>query len=179
MFPVERRIRGGEVLVIREATAADAAALLVHANALAEESEFIALGPGELNLTEAQEAEFLSARHTVDNAVFLVGVLDGGVVGSIDFAGGRRSRIQHTGELGMGVRKAHWRKGIGAALLGAFLRWARANAAITKVNLRVRSDNVAAIALYERAGFGREGTIRKAMLIRGQYYDNDCMGLDV
>lgn len=46
------------------------------------------------------------------------------------------------------------RKGIGRALVGALLGYARANA-VVKLLLEVRASNSAAIALYESAGFQR------------------------
>jgi RimJ/RimL family protein N-acetyltransferase len=49
--------------------------------------------------------------------------------------------------------------------------------AVTKINLRVRSDNVRAIALYERKGFEREGLLRRGMRVDDVYYDLLAMGL--
>jgi len=64
-------------------------------------------------------------------------------------------------------------------MLDALLDWARGTQIITKVNLRVRTDNVRAIALYLRKGFALEGTIRQAIQIDGTYYDHHWMGLEL
>jgi RimJ/RimL family protein N-acetyltransferase len=50
---------------------------------------------------------------------------------------------------------------------------------ITKIDLRVRTDNQRAIELYQRKGFTIEGTIRKAIWIDGRYYDHYWMGLEL
>ena len=60
--------------------------------------------------------------------------------------------MQHAGEFGMSVRKRHWNKGIGQALLAAFLTWCRNSGAIRKVNLRVWVDNLSLIHIS--AGLG-------------------------
>ena len=43
----------------------------------------------------------------------------------------------------------------------------------------VRADHRRAIDLYTRKGFVREGTIRKAILLRGTYFDLDWMGREL
>ena len=57
------------------------------------------------------------------------------------------------------------------------IEWAKTSGVVTKINLRVRTDNPRAIALYERKGFTFEGTIRRELLIDGVYYDHHLMGL--
>jgi RimJ/RimL family protein N-acetyltransferase len=50
---------------------------------------------------------------------------------------------------------------------------------VKKINLRVRTDNQRAIRLYERKGFGIEGTSRKEILLDGSYFDHHWMGLEL
>lgn len=61
----------------------------------------------------------------------------------------------------IGVEPEHQGKGVGTALLTALL--ARADELAAPVFLEVRTDNVAAITLYERHGFERVG-------LRKRYY---------
>jgi len=49
------RLNDGRVLVIREAAAEDARALLTYVEAVSGESDFLSFGPGEFELTEAEE----------------------------------------------------------------------------------------------------------------------------
>lgn len=44
-----------------------------------------------------------------------------------------------------------------------------------KLTLRVLSTNRAAISLYERLGFTREGDLREEFLINGSYVDDILM----
>ena len=66
----------------------------------------------------------------------------------------------HVGTLSIVVADG-WRDvGIGSALVGAAQRWAREQG-LLKVALAVFPDNDRAIAVYEHAGFVREGLRRK------------------
>ena len=84
--------------------------------------------------------------------------------------------MRHVGELGMSVVKAYWGQGVGSLLLDTLLSWARQTDIVRKINLRVRSDNGRAVALYERKGFVVEGTLTKEMFVDGEYYDLLAMG---
>ena len=64
-------------------------------------------------------------------------------------------------------------------MLDALIDWARGTGIMTKINLRVRTDNQRALALYERKGFVIEGRIRKQILLEGKYYDRHWMGLEL
>ncbi len=57
------RLKDGRHLLIREAVPEDAPALLEFCEAVSHESNFLSFGPGEFDMTVAQEEEFLrSAR---------------------------------------------------------------------------------------------------------------------
>jgi RimJ/RimL family protein N-acetyltransferase len=133
--------------------------------------------PGELQMTPEQEAAYFQECIDAENKVFLLAVVDDTVVGACGFEGGRRQRTQHAGEFGMSVRKSDWGQGIGRLLVETLLSWARSTTVVRKVNLRVRTDNPRAIALYERCGFVLEGTQRQEMHVGDEFHDLHCMGL--
>ncbi|MFC1975012.1 GNAT family N-acetyltransferase [Chloroflexota bacterium] len=82
-------------------------------------------------------------------------------------------------EIGISVQKQYWGLGIGALMLDRLIEWARDTQIVTKINLRVRTDNQRAILLYEGKGFIKEGTIRKEIRLAGQYFDHYWMGLEL
>ena len=95
----------------------------------------------------------------------------GAILGQVGISGSGRM------EIGMWVRKDRRGEGIGTALLKAALDHARAHDAY-KISLEVWPHNTAAIALYERFGFRREGYLRKHWRRRnGELWDSVVMGL--
>ena len=76
--------------------------------------------------------------------------------------------------VGLGVLEAHWRQGIGGALLAAAEAWAQEHD-IHRIELTVRTTNVHAIRVYERAGFEREGLKRHAQRMADEYIDEYLM----
>jgi RimJ/RimL family protein N-acetyltransferase len=89
-------------------------------------------------------------------AVFVAEAEDGSIVGRLSLARDQHPASRHVADLGLMVARSHRRQGIGSALLGAAVEWAREND-VRKLELHVFTYNEAAIKLYERFGFEREG----------------------
>ena len=172
-------LNNGNVLLIREAAAEDARAVLEYVEAVSGESDFLSFGPGEFELTEAEEADYLRTCRDSENQIFILGLIEGEIVASLVFSAGSRPRVRHSGEFGMSVRKRFWGLGIGSLMLDTLIDWARGTQIVKKINLRVRTDNERAIGLYERKGFVREGTLRKQVFLNGTYFDHHWMGLEL
>lgn len=109
------------------------------------------------------------------NDHLLVAVLDGEVVGNAGLHR-QRGRRTHVGVLGMGVRDALQRRGIGTALMAAVVDLADNWLDLRRLELTVFSDNAAGIALYLRFGFVEEGVLRCYAYRAGQYADALAMG---
>ena len=100
----------------------------------------------------------------------LVAVLDGEVVGDAGLHR-QRGRRAHVGLLGMGVRDALQRRGIGTALLAAVIDLADNWLDLRRLELTVFVDNAAGIALYSRFGFVQEGRLAAYAYRDGRYVD--------
>ncbi|MEZ4319983.1 MAG: GNAT family N-acetyltransferase [Myxococcota bacterium] len=172
-------LRDGTVLVLRTAVPDDAEALLEHADAIARETVYTSYGPGEMGMTLDEERAFIERYARESGELFLVAEVDGEIVGSLTFAAGRRSRTCHGGEFGMAVRRAWWRRGIGAILLDALLAWGRAHPVVTRITLRVRCDNTPAMLLYATRGFEAEGRLVGDFVLEGVEYDHFAMAIRV
>jgi ribosomal protein S18 acetylase RimI-like enzyme len=117
---------------------------------------------------------FFSAGHPP--AAHLVAEVDGAVAGYV--------RVQPptplpenahvSGITGLAVAPGARGRGVASALLTAAGQYARERGA-RKLSLRVLSTNDAALRLYERLGFRREGTLREEFLIDGRYVDDVIM----
>lgn len=106
-----------------------------------------------------------------------VALVAGKVVGWCDAVPYQRPPgYRHRAVLGMGVAAAHRRRGIGEGLLRAVIAHAW-KAGLRRIDLDVRADNEAAIRLYEKTGFRREGTRVRALCVQGDYFDLVTMGL--
>jgi ribosomal protein S18 acetylase RimI-like enzyme len=106
----------------------------------------------------------------------LVAELDGSVVGYIRLkAPTRLPENAHVIQVqGIAVHPDARRHGAAASLLAAAERQLRERG-IRKLTLRVLSTNQAALRLYERHGFTREGTLLEEFRINGRYVDDVLM----
>ena len=179
MKPLQYQLANGRVLVIRQASGDDACVVLDYIERISSESDFLSIGPGEFELTEPEEADFLRQCRASSNQLYLLGLIDDTIVSTLVFSAGRRPRVRHSGEFNLSVRKPHWGLGIGSLMLDTLTAWARDTQIVKKINLRVRTDNERAIRLYERQGFVIEGTIRREILIDGSYFDHNWMGREL
>lgn len=73
--------------------------------------------------------------------------------------------------------KEHWGKGYGTAAVRSALDHAFADLNLTRVYLYVNCTNDAALRLYEKTGFRREGILRKHAYKSGEYLDVAVMGM--
>ena len=86
--------------------------------------------------------------------------------------------VSHVLRLDMCVHMGHWRRGYGEVLLRALLTWAYSAPAARKIELLVRSENTAAVALYRKVGFTEEGRLRGRVRLRsGRYVDDLSLAL--
>jgi RimJ/RimL family protein N-acetyltransferase len=164
--------RGGSPLGIklREATLADVDRLLELLVAVAGEGRWIGTeAPVDLERRRQRMVEDVEGA----SAIVLVAEAGGELVGEL----GLHLARYGVADLGMLVA-AGWRgRGVGSALLAEAVDRAR-KAGAHKIALQVWPHNAAAIALYERFGFEREGYLRRHYRRRsGELWDAIVMGL--
>ena len=156
-------------LEIREATLDDVEALIGYAAQLFAEDL-----PGVYRRgtpTVDEEIEFVCARIEPANSTLLLALADSEIIGLIDFVGNAHPEEAHAGVFGLSVSRERRGEGIGTALIEALLAWAPSHG-IARIEARAFSTNPGAIALYERMGFEREGSCRRAVM-------RDGVGIDV
>jgi RimJ/RimL family protein N-acetyltransferase len=173
------KLSSGETVIIRKGIKSDARAMLDYIHIIGEESDFLTFGEGEFDKTIEQEENFIDNISNQNNALLIVAEAEGKIVGNLNFSGGPRPRIAHTGEFGVSVLKEYWGQGIGTKLITYLTDWAKQSGAVRKINLRARHDNYTAIELYKKLGFVEEGVITRDFLIKGQFYDSISMGLNI
>lgn len=179
MDPREHELKDGRTLLIREAAPEDVRIVFDYLEQVSSETDFLTFGPGEFGHTVAEEEDHLRESRECDNRLYIIGLIADRLASVLTFSGGRRPRVRHSGEFGLSVRKQDWGLGVGSLMMEALIDWARAGGIVTKIDLRVRTDNRRAMALYRRAGFVIEGTLRSEILLDGKYFDLHWMGLEL
>jgi RimJ/RimL family protein N-acetyltransferase len=157
-------------IAVREATLADVDRVLPLLVAVAGEGRWIGTeAPVDLERRRQRMVEDIEGAR----AIILVAEADGELVGEL----GLHLARYGVADLGMLVA-AGWRgRGVGTALLAEAVERAR-KAGAHKIALQVWPHNAAAIALYERFGFEREGHLRRHYRRRsGELWDAIVMGL--
>lgn len=175
----EIQLKNGQTATIRELVPNDALDALAYLDLVTGETDFLAMGKGELDWPEEKEREFIENHRQADNKVLILAEIDGRIAGISGFTGDDRKRFRHQGEFGVSVLRQYWGLGLGTALTQSVLRWARASGVVRKLNLRVRVDNKRAVDLYRNLGFVREGFVTRQFVVAGKFYDAYLMGLGI
>jgi RimJ/RimL family protein N-acetyltransferase len=80
-------------------------------------------------------------------------------------------------EVGIGLLPEARGRGIGSAALDQLIEFAFVRRNLRRLHLEAIASNVAAIRVYEKAGFVEEGRQREHAWVRGAYEDIVRMGL--
>lgn len=152
---------------IREITVADSeqfSGLLIN---LARESDYTLLTDVEYQAGAASQAT--RTQQIIDSPAQQIYITEdqGEVVGFIAASQGAFQRNLHVCSLMIGVRSHCQGKGAGSGLMRAALDWAQ-SIGIERTELTVAEDNAAAIALYQKFGFEKEGIKRDAYRVDGK-----------
>ena len=140
---------------IRAAEPADAAQLVALASAVGAEPEGWLLADSRWR-SAAEERRYIRALRRHPDGVLIVAEDEGIVVGRLSIVRDPHPASAHVADLGLMVAASHRRRGIGRALLRAAEEWARGSR-VSKLELHVFPHNAPALALYEDAGYEREG----------------------
>ncbi len=173
----EYTLSDGQKILIRTAAEADAPTVKAMVETYISQNEGQVWEPGEFTPSLEEERAWIAGMLAHPAEILLVAEVRGVLVGNIDFHVGKRLRIAHQGEFGMGVLPAWRSRGVGALLIRRMLEWAAATPQLEKINLRVLANNARAIGLYEKLGFVREGLKRgEFKFADGSYVDEIHMG---
>ena len=156
-------------VVVRRGTLEDVEGLRRCLDYVARERRWLAF-------LEAPPLESVRAFFLQNSPIQFVADHRAGIVGWCDITPSQRDGFRHSGTLGMGLLPAFRSRGFGKRLLQETIDAAH-EVGLTRIELEVLASNEAAIALYERMGFGHEGRKQQARLIDGRSDDLICMAL--
>ena len=162
-------------VVIGKAGREDAAAMIDFLKTVGGETDNLTFGAEGLPITIEAEAAFIVSIENSFDDIMLLAKENGEIIGSASLNRMPR-RMSHIGDFSVSVLKKYWNKGVGRMLIDGILDFASENG-FEIINLQVRSDNKAAIHLYEKYGFKKIGTHPASFKINGEYIPFDYMYL--
>ena len=121
MQPHTHQLKNGQTLLIRQVEVEDTSAVMDFVYKISGESDFLTFGPGEFELTEAEEQEFIYKSLVSENQLFIFSSINNSIVALLHFSASPRPRIRHCGEIGLSVRKEYWGLGIGSIMLDTLI----------------------------------------------------------
>ena len=85
--------------------------------------------------------------------------------------------ISRTAEFGLLIgEKGQWRQGRGSEATYLITRHGFLQLNLRRITIFLTEDNTSALKCYERAGYRREGILREAVFLNGQYRNVVAMG---
>lgn len=134
----------------------------------AEPSNYSATLQGPLPSIELWESRLGQANAGV---ISLVAGQGEEILGHLGLHIEQNPRRKHVAHIGMAVKASARRQGVADALIRAAIDMAEQWQAISRIELTVFTDNLAALALYEKNGFIKEGQCKNYAFRNGQFAD--------
>ncbi len=155
----------------------DAAELIEYFKKVGAETDYLLMDSGGLLMTVEQEVRYLTEINS-KNGIYLIAENAEGKIVAVSNCDieDKTDRHLHVYTMGVSVLKEYWGRGIGYRMIEIMINMVREKGG-EKIQLYVRSDNVRAVSLYIKLGFEIDGTLRKAMKIGHEYYNEYIMSL--
>ena len=164
------QLKDGRCCCLRNASAADASAVLANFILTHGQTDFLTTYPEECTRTGEEESRILQAKAESEREIEIMAEVDGVIAGTAGIdALGRREKLLHRANFGISIDRCFWGLGIGRALLEACIECAR-KAGYEQLELEVVTENERAVELYKRAGFTEYGRNPKGFRSRSSGY---------
>ena len=131
------------------------------------------LSIGSLCISYKESEKAFIKRYAESECECMIAVFDGDkVVGNCNLNVKNRKKVRHRAELGIGLRKSHYRLGIGTMLITELSIIAR-NIGCTQFELTYVDGNCRAKGLYEKCGFVEVGRMPCGVRFEDGTYADD------
>ena len=117
------------------------------------------------------ELRLIADYHSSHNSILLIAEFNNEFIGNIDLTGSKRSKMSHTGMIGMGVKEEWRNQGLGRALIKSVIDWAKEKSDINIIWLDVYASNELGYNLYKNTGFQISGIIKNFFQEEDGYID--------
>lgn len=156
---------------LREAEVTDAKNILAYLKEVAQETHFLILEDLEVELSTYEKA-LAFTKESRGHLLLLAENEEAEILGMVNINGAEEKLRQHIGEVGISVKKIYWHQGLASLLLDEALYWWEEFSQLTRLELYVQSQNQAAIHLYEKFGFLREGCLKNGVQLGKNQFDD-------
>ena len=120
--------------------------------------------------TRRDALDFLDYAHMQEPECSFAIELKGEAIGGVGFLIGR-DIARMTAEMGYWLSEEYWGRGIATRVVAAVSDWALDNYQLTRVFAQAFAHNTASIRVLEKAGFVREGVMKKSAIKNGEVLD--------
>jgi len=174
--PIELIDKRNRTIVLRSVGVADAADLIEYLRITATETPFLLREPDEVKMTIGEEERFIQSRIDSERELMLVATINGKHVGSCSLMSvGSNTRYRHRCRVAIALYKEFCGVGIGTLMMRTILDVAK-RCGYEQAELEVVSSNTTAIAMYQKLGFVKCGTLPNNMkYVDGSYANADIM----
>ncbi|HWP22547.1 MAG TPA: GNAT family N-acetyltransferase [Candidatus Cryosericum sp.] len=176
----EYTLKDGRTLILRDPTLDDAEEMVDYLKVVGSETDFLLCDENGIDgLTLEGERDWITATLDAPNTRMFVGTVNGEIVLVCDVRAAARKRIAHVGGVAISIKRDYWRFGIGSIAMREMIDFAKSTGVLSTLSLEVREGNERAISLYKRFGFTEIGRHKARINVRGTYYDEILMDLDL
>lgn len=174
--PIKIKDKLNRTIILRNATADDAEDLIQYLKITTAETPYLIREPEEVTVTHEEEISFINNFLTSEKSLMLIATLNGKCIGNCCINPiGSYKRYAHRCEVAIALYQEFCGQGIGRVMLETVLQAAK-ELGFEQAELEVISDNKNAIALYEKLGFKKYGTLPNNMKYAdGTYTSADWM----
>ncbi|MCM3638114.1 GNAT family N-acetyltransferase [Sporosarcina luteola] len=160
-------------MITRQVQCTDASQLVQLIEEVERTSDTMLYEARERNLSGEQLRERIESFGT-DASTIIVAELKGSLVGYLMVIAGTAKRNKHSAYIVIGISEKYRGQGVGKALFTSLDKWAIENK-LHRLELTVMTTNTAAIVLYEKSGFSKEGVKKDSLFVNGKYVDEYYM----
>lgn len=176
----EYKLKDGRTLTLRDPAEADAPEMVDYLKVVGGETDFLLCDENGIEgLTVEGEIGWIRATLAAKNTKMFVGTIDGEIVLVCDVRAAARERVAHTAAVAISIKRSCWQVGVGSIAMQAMIDFAKSTDSLRLLSLEVRAGNERAIALYRRFGFVEVGRHKGRICVRGEYFDEILMDLDL
>ena len=176
----EHGLKDGRTLILRDPEVDDAERMLAYTKIVGGETDFLLMDENGIEgLTLEGERDWIRNTLAAPNTKMFLGFVGSELVLLCDVRAATRKRIAHVAGVAISVRRDYWSLGVGSLAMQAMIDFAKSTGALRQLSLEVREGNDRAIRLYRRFGFVEVGRHKARINVRGEYFDEILMDLDL